>query len=268
MSEPTGVPERWLPVVGFEGCYEVSDIGRVRSLDREISTVSGKFRRYRGQLRKSTPDKTGHRSMSLCKAGTTVMTTVHRIVLAAFVGPRPPGAHSCHNNGDPADNRLVNLRYDTPSGNMRDQVRHGTHHWSKRTHCPRGHPLKHPNLAAVPAGKGRECLACSRARIIGSRKARRGLPFNFQEEADRHYTKIVDGFEALRQSDRTLCPRGHTLTRPNLVACIAAAGRRECLACSRARAGAQKARRYGHPFDFKVVADRHYAGIMGDARDR
>lgn len=51
---------------------------------------------------------------------------VHVLMMEAFVGPRPPGHYVCHNNGDPADNRLENLRYDTPKGNSADASRHGT----------------------------------------------------------------------------------------------------------------------------------------------
>lgn len=52
---------------------------------------------------------------------------VHRVVLLAFVGP-PPSEHldACHGDGNPANNRLDNLRWDTRSGNMADAVRHGT----------------------------------------------------------------------------------------------------------------------------------------------
>lgn len=51
---------------------------------------------------------------------------IHRLVLETFVGPCPPGMYVCHNNGNPKDNRLENLRYDTPAGNSADMVKHGT----------------------------------------------------------------------------------------------------------------------------------------------
>lgn len=55
-----------------------------------------------------------------------IQLTVHRMVLTTFVGPCPPGIQACHNNGDPTDNRLSNLRWDTPKSNSEDRVRHGT----------------------------------------------------------------------------------------------------------------------------------------------
>lgn len=51
---------------------------------------------------------------------------VHRLVLQTFVGPRPQGHWCCHNNGKATDNRLENLRWDTPKGNSSDAKRHGT----------------------------------------------------------------------------------------------------------------------------------------------
>ncbi len=50
---------------------------------------------------------------------------VHHLILEAFVGPRPPGLVSCHGDGDPANNRLSNLRWDTPGANHEDMRRHG-----------------------------------------------------------------------------------------------------------------------------------------------
>ncbi len=51
--------------------------------------------------------------------------TVHRLVLAAFVGPCPQGMECCHDDGDPGNNCLANLSWGTPSKNTEDQIRHG-----------------------------------------------------------------------------------------------------------------------------------------------
>ena len=51
---------------------------------------------------------------------------VHRLVLEAFVGPCPDGMEAAHNNGNPADNHLVNLRWATPTDNQADRIIHGT----------------------------------------------------------------------------------------------------------------------------------------------
>jgi hypothetical protein len=51
---------------------------------------------------------------------------VHRLVLSAFLGPRSREVDCCHNDGDPNNNNLYNLRWDTRAGNMADAIRHGT----------------------------------------------------------------------------------------------------------------------------------------------
>lgn len=124
--------ERWLPAVGFEGLYEVSDLGRVRSVPRlqiyEGARRGGKIvrieRRLQGRLLKPGTVKSGHKVVILGRGNSRL---VHRLVLEAFVGPRPLGQEACHFDGDPANNVLTNLRWDTRSGNVRDAIRHGTH---------------------------------------------------------------------------------------------------------------------------------------------
>src|SRR5262249_29683708 len=59
------------------------------------------------------------------RGGKVVCRYVHRLVLEAFVGPCPPGYVACHHDGNTANNRLPNLRWDTQSANMADQARHG-----------------------------------------------------------------------------------------------------------------------------------------------
>lgn len=61
-----------------------------------------------------------------CPDGKTRLLKAHRLVLEAFVGPCPEGMVACHNNGDRADNRAENLRWDTPSNNNLEKRRHGT----------------------------------------------------------------------------------------------------------------------------------------------
>jgi hypothetical protein len=106
------VTEKWRPIPGFEGRYEVSDHGRVRSL------------RYRGhptvQIMKSTPNYAGYYVITLGKE--RKQFRLHCLVLEAFVGPRPaPDFDGCHKSGDKRDNTLSNLRWDTKPGNMRDR---------------------------------------------------------------------------------------------------------------------------------------------------
>lgn len=83
------------------------------------------------------------------------------------MGSRPDGLVACHWNDDPADNRLSNLRWDTPSANSLDSVRNGTHAKARVDACPEGHPYSRDNTYLHPSGS-RICRECSRTR---SRKA-------------------------------------------------------------------------------------------------
>ena len=182
--------ERWLPVVGYEGLYEVSDHGRVRSLDRLVVTKAGYTRRHKGKVMHPQRGRDGYMIVRISRDGTTHNVRVHRLVLEAFVGPCPDNLVACHDNGDPADNRPNNLRWDTQASNMRDKVKHGRHHESRKTHCPRGHLLQGPNLVASQLKRGqRECLACERAR--GRVRCRPELRPELQQIADNYYRALV-----------------------------------------------------------------------------
>ena len=126
--------EEWKPVVGYEGLYEVSDAGRVRSLTRmETSTHwrTGTIvqRRRDGRVLKPALDTGGYPYVNLYRmnrGGSKYgeIAQIQRLVLEAFVGPRPDGMQACHNNGEQLDATLSNLRWDTREANMVDQVRH------------------------------------------------------------------------------------------------------------------------------------------------
>ena len=159
--------ERWLPVPGYEGKYEVSDQGRVRALDR----VDTRGRRRAGKVLAIRRAQSGHGTVCLHDGGRW-QVLVHHLVLLAFVGPRPDGMEGCHWNDDPADNRVENLRWDTRSGNIQDSVRNGTHHMARRTHCPQGHPYDSENTYVHPSGS-RMCRECRRQYREDHREQRR-----------------------------------------------------------------------------------------------
>ena len=110
--------EYWKPVVGYEGLYEISNVGRINSYQ-----ICG-----RARTMKPTPCRLGYPMVSLHRAGVRRDQSIHRLVAEAFIGPIPPGMQTCHNDGNPANNRRSNLRYDTRSANTLDSIRHGTFH--------------------------------------------------------------------------------------------------------------------------------------------
>lgn len=114
--------EIWKPVVGWEGLYEVSNMGRVQSLARLDSSLT---RRLSARILQPI-GVNGYPRVNLWRTPRRIMRPIYRLVLEAFVGPCPEGMEACHNNGLRADCRLTNLRWDTPAANSQDKIAHGT----------------------------------------------------------------------------------------------------------------------------------------------
>lgn len=157
--------ETWKSVPGYEGEYEVSATGLVRSLDRQVVSRNGVVMNRRGkELKASAVDSLGHRAVYLCRNGGVKIKLVHRLVLEAFIGAPPNGLIGCHNNGIATDNRLENLRLDTPSANAQDCIRHGNHNFASRTHCKHGHEYTDGNTYMRPGRNERVCRTCADVR--------------------------------------------------------------------------------------------------------
>lgn len=168
--------EKWAPVVGFEGRYEVSDHGQVRSLPRRIQQLSrggNMFERtFPGKILKQVVHSdSGYPYVGLYRqTGPAVSRTVHTLVLDAFVGPCPSGQLARHLDGNPANNLLSNLLWGTHSENCYDTIRHGRNPRSNQVTCGRGHALAGSNLIPSTAKKGyRGCLSCVQATTIAWR---------------------------------------------------------------------------------------------------
>jgi hypothetical protein len=107
--------ERWRPVVGYEGMYEVSDRGRVRG------------KRSPRRVMTPCPDSGGYLRVNLYRDGKRVMCLVHRLVLLAHRGRCPPGHEARHYpDARKSNNTLANLSWATKSTNNRDKHEHGT----------------------------------------------------------------------------------------------------------------------------------------------
>lgn len=154
-SPPVSLDEQWRPIEGYDRRYWVSDLGRVWSAPRTGTNV---------EILRFWVRKDGHLEVKVARPGCAQKNrSVHSLVMEAFVGPRPEGMEVCHNNGDAADNRLENLRYDTHSENELDKIRLGTHHQAIKTHCPQGHEYTPENTYRIPSSGGRVCRTCKRA---------------------------------------------------------------------------------------------------------
>lgn len=142
----------WRQVPGYEGRYEVSSDGRVRSY---VQTKDGRVLRASGspypQVELTHPDKKNWK------------VEVHTLVALAFLGPRPEGQEVRHWDGNPKNNRVTNLLYGTRKQNAGDMLRHGRQQSANRgvTHCKHGHAFTPENTYRTKQGY-RACRECGR----------------------------------------------------------------------------------------------------------
>lgn len=111
--------ETWLDVVGYEGFYEVSSLGRVRSAPRVAGRGFGRggCRPISATILKPWPDKNGYAKIVLCVDNKRKSISVHRLVAMAFLGEQPDRPFVNHKNGRTDDNRIENLEWVTSSEN-------------------------------------------------------------------------------------------------------------------------------------------------------
>ena len=153
--------EQWKPIPDFPG-YEASDQGRIKSVARTIVRGAGIEQPIRERILRPHLDGQGRLFVSF--SGRTTRY-VHRLVLEAFVGPKPPGHECCHLDDDATNNRLNNLRWDSRSANQLDAVRNNRHANATKTHCKYGHEFTPDNVIPHgPGGKWRRCRTCRSGR--------------------------------------------------------------------------------------------------------
>lgn len=116
----------WRDIPGYQG-YQASSMGGIRSVDR-IVFRGDKPWHIKGKTLKPKRNHDGY--MRLNVGGK--LRFAHQLVLLAFVGESPDGYQCCHNNGIPDDNRLENLRWDSPKANVSDRKTHGTYQYGAR----------------------------------------------------------------------------------------------------------------------------------------
>jgi hypothetical protein len=153
--------EQWLPVKDYEGCYEVSNLGRVKSLH----LVGGATRILKGAKK-----RWGYIEVSLYKNGVGKNRSVHRLVAVAFI-PNPENKLEVnHINGDKVDNRVENLEWNTRTENQLHSYRVLGHKpWNAgkwQTHCKEGHELTPDNMVTNRKyPNGRACKKCHYKRM-------------------------------------------------------------------------------------------------------
>lgn len=174
--------EEWRPVVGYEGLYEVSNKGRVRSLDRIVDRKNGTAR-WPGRTLKPQLGSKGHYGVNLWRGKRSKTEFIHRLVAVAFI-PNPDNLPLVRHFDDVKENNSVeNLAWGTWSDNAQDAIRNGRdfNRQQDKSHCPKGHPYSGSNLYISPSG-ARHCRACKtlyqqgRGRDNARERRLRGLP--------------------------------------------------------------------------------------------
>lgn len=118
--------ETWRPIAGWQGWYEVSDLGQVRSLDRWFINAVGARRFYPGRV--LAPVRDGpYLVVTLSRPGERLREAVHVLVLTAFDRPRRPGEQCRHGPRGPLSNCWPeDLCWGTNAENAADRARDGT----------------------------------------------------------------------------------------------------------------------------------------------
>lgn len=167
--------ENWKPVAGFETEYEVSDLGRVRSIGRSVRNGANSMRKLPPQIIAPYFRKEGYATVKLAKHRAKLSCYIHRLVAEAFIGKGANGTEVCHRNGNKADNRAGNLYWGTRVENMADRTRLGEaacgirHGHAKLSEADvfsiRGDPRKQADIAA-DFGVSRRLIGMIKAKTI------------------------------------------------------------------------------------------------------
>lgn len=169
-------PERWLPT-HVDG-YEVSSLGRVRSIDRQVVCRNGTVKNLRGKILHGVINVKRNCYRQLKLGDSALNQKIHRLVAVAFHGEPQEGQLVRHLDGDVLNNCASNLAWGYPVDNSADQKIHGTHFYEEGRYqvCKNGHPLVGGNVYRMPCRpNSRYCRACRRQwNREAKRRRRRG----------------------------------------------------------------------------------------------
>lgn len=118
--------EVWKDIPEYEGLYEVSNMGRVRSLGRYLNVKNGYKAFRKGKMMTPVLNNAGRECLVLYKNKKPQLKQVPHLVLEAFEGPRPTGMECSHKDGNKLNNIHNNLKWDTHLNNIRDKRKHNT----------------------------------------------------------------------------------------------------------------------------------------------
>lgn len=110
-------------IKGYEGIYEVNELGKVRSIDRIVECKDGRIRKYKGKELNPSMDQGGYAIVRLYKNGVAKTCNFHRLVAETFI-PNPDNLPEVHHlNHDRKDNRVQNLQWVTRAEQIDEHLR-------------------------------------------------------------------------------------------------------------------------------------------------
>ncbi len=170
--------EEWKPIEGYEGIYEVSSFGKVKSVERDV--MHNDIRHHRKErLLKPHQGKFGYKQVALCKDGEVKVVLVHRLVATAFI-PNPGNkAEVDHIDADPTNNYAWNLQWATRSENGMNPLtrKHGSD--AKKGHPYWGRPHTDEEKKKISdALKGRTFSEEHRRKLSEAHKGLKGSTKN------------------------------------------------------------------------------------------
>lgn len=183
---------QWASPPGYEGLYEISTIGQVRSCDRIVTEGSGRSRHLKAREKIHTVDSRGYHTVSLYKDGVESIKLVHRLVAETFI-PNPDNLSQVdHIDGNKDKNWVSNLEWVSLSQNI-------THAHSE-------------GLISTPSAQiQRMSAASAKARAVAVRCVDDGLAFSSMQEAAEHYNiKISAVYDSVHDGRPH---RGYTFER-------------------------------------------------------